>query len=311
MAPSAQAQVTEAGFEQYKAQVRARAARSGISDAVLRQALDPAQLDREAIELDGRRPDSGSRQRTFAENLGRRVGEFTVNRGRELYQQHRQLVHAAGNRYGVPPTILIALWGTETAYGRYTGGHKVIDATLSLAYEGRRRQLFEDNVIEALKIIQQGHIRAEDMTGSWAGAMGQCQFLPASFNAYAVDFTGDGRKDIWNTLGDVFGSSANYLASNGWRAGERWGRPVRLPSGLSRSLIDSSVRRTVDQWSAQGVRAENGASLPRSDMQGHLLQPDGAGTQAWLCYHNFRVLKRWNNSNLFGVTVGTLSDRIA
>lgn len=207
----------------------------------------------------------------------------------------------------------MALWGIETSYGRNTGGFDSVSALATLAYDGRRPAFFRRELIKALRILDEGHISAEDMRGSWAGAMGQNQFMPSSFERFAVDENGDGRTDIWKSLPDVFGSTANYLARSGWNAEERWGRRVVLPKGFSTKLIGWDTTKTLGQWAKLGVRFADDPEAIRkfSDMEASIIAPDGLAGPAFLVYGNARVIMKWNKSTYFVTSVGLLADQIA
>ena len=229
--------------------------------------------------------------------------------GQARLRENRPLLTAIGRKYGVQPQFIVSLWGVETKYGKITGGYPVVGALSTLAYQGSRRRFFRSELFKALRILDQGHITPKRMLGSWAGAMGQNQFMPSSFLNFAVDHDGDGRRDIWETRADVFASTANYLKRSGWRKGQAWGREVRLPRGFNHGR--ARTRRSVAQWSKLGVRRADGGALPGSRIRGRILLPEGRGGRAFLIYNNFRVILRWNRSNFFAVAVGTLADRIA
>ncbi len=229
--------------------------------------------------------------------------------GRARFRENRRLLTTIGRKYGVQPQYIVSLWGVETRYGERTGEFPVIAALSTLAYQGSRRRFFRSELIKALRILDQGHITPQRMLGSWAGAMGQNQFMPSSFLNFAVDHDGDGRRDIWQTKADVFASTANYLKRSGWRAGQAWGREVRLPKGFN--YAGARTRRTVSQWAKLGVRRADGGALPKSSIRGRILLPEGRAGRAFLIYNNFRVILRWNRSNFFAIAVGALADRIA
>ena len=208
------------------------------------------------------------------------------------------------------PRFIVALWGIETDFGRYLGGFPVIPALASLAYDGRRSTYFRKELFNALTVIDQGHIAAKDMMGSWAGAMGQNQFMPSSFLRYAVDYDGDGRRDIWGTHADIFASSANYLSKVGWRGDQTWGRRIRLPGGFDRALVGLKVRKGLRDWQNLGVRRPDGRDLPTRNLRSSILQLGGVNGSAYVVYDNFHAILRWNRSNLFATAVGILADRI-
>ncbi|MDH3663295.1 MAG: lytic murein transglycosylase, partial [Alphaproteobacteria bacterium] len=235
-----------------------------------------------------------------------------VKKGRKLLKEHRTLLNKIAADYKVQPRFIIALWGIETSYGSFLGGHQVIKALATLAYDGRRAALFRRELISALRILDRGDIVLDDMKGSWAGAMGQCQFMPSSFLKYAVDYDGDGKRDIWNTLPDVFASIANYLAKSGWDDQYTWGRPVKMASvaDTPNGAPGLKVVKSLPEWQSLGVRRENGRSLPKVALNASLLRTDDGEGPSYLVYDNFRVLMVWNRSTYFALTVSELSDLI-
>ena len=260
------------------------------------------------IELDRKQPEFTL---TFAEYLTRVVNDARVTKGRALLEQHKALLDRVAAKYRVQPRFIVALWGIETDFGRITGGYPVIAALATLAFDGRRSTFFRKQLIQALTILDQGHITLADMTGSWAGAMGQSQFMPSSFLAYAVDENGDGHKDIWKTLPDVFASIANYLARSGWSDDQTWGRPVTLPPGFDRGQSGLDTKRPLSAWQAAGVRTADGKALPGRNLDASIVLPSDSGLDpAFLAYENYRVILKWNRSTYFAVAVGTLADRL-
>ncbi|MFP4049699.1 MAG: lytic murein transglycosylase, partial [Desulfovermiculus sp.] len=240
----------------------------------------------------------------------RRVTEKLVERGRELLDQHRDLLDEIYREYGVPPRYIIAFWGMETNFGDHQGSFQVIEALATLAYNQRRSDFFRAELLEALRIIEQGHITPDEMKGSWAGAMGQMQFLPSTFNGHAVDYTGNGRKDIWGSLPDAFASAAKFLSDLGWHKGELWGREVVVPNDFDLGLAGMETKKTVNEWSDSGVRRAYGAPLPEADMEGSVILPQGHEGPAFLVYNNFRIIMDWNRSVNYALAVGHLADRI-
>jgi len=198
----------------------------------------------------------------------------------------------------------------ETDFGRLTGGFPVISALATLAYDGRRSKYFRKALLGAIKIIDDGHIKAADMTGSWAGAMGQSQFMPSSFLAYAVDYDGDGRKNIWTSREDVFASTANYLARVGWKGDQTWGRAVRLPKDMDPALAGLKIRKRLSQWRKLGVRRADGGALPKRDLMASLVLAEGPGSPAFLVYGNYRAILKWNRSTFYALAIGSLADRL-
>ena len=285
----------------------ARAA--GISEETIEEALGDLALVPDVVELDRKQPET---RQTFEQYRDRVLSDSRVKKGREMLKEHRPLLNRIAAEYGVQPRFIIALWGIETSYGGFLGGHQVIKALATLAYDGRRAELFRRELIAALRIVDRGDIALDDMKGSWAGAMGQCQFMPSSFLKYAVDYDGDGKRDIWNTLPDVFASIANYLSKSGWDDQYTWGRPVRLASAerTPPSSAGLKVVKSLPEWQSLGVRRENGNSLPAVTLNASLLRTDEGEGPSYLVYDNFRVLMVWNRSTYFALTVSELSDLI-
>lgn len=295
-------------FEVWLKEMRADAARQGISQKTINAALYNITPSKRIIELDRKQPEG---TKTFAQYKKMIVNENRVQKGRKLLKQHYQDLQYAEDKYGVPKQFIVALWGIETNFGSNTGGFKVVDALATLAWEGRRASFFRKELINALKIIDAGHISAGNMKGSWAGAMGQNQFMPSSFNAYAVDGNGDGRRDIWGTKRDVFASSANYLNKNGWKKGERWGRRVSLPADFPKNMISPKIKKPISSWANMGVKTYGGQPLPRENMLSSIVAPDGVGGEAYIVYNNYQTIMDWNRSTYFATSVGLLADRIA
>jgi membrane-bound lytic murein transglycosylase B len=235
-----------------------------------------------------------------------------IQKGQALYREHRALLDQVSARYNVQPHYIVALWGIETSFGKNTGGFNVVEALATLAYDGRRAEFFRSELMQALKILEEGHITPAAMKGSWAGAMGQNQFMPSSFFNFAVDGNGDGRTDIWTSLPDVFASTANYLSKSGWKGDERWGRAVSLPSTFPKSLSDGKTQKPLSQWAAIGVTLPGGEALPaRDNFPAGIAAPDGVDGRAFLVYNNFQTTLKWNRSTYFALSVGLLADAIA
>jgi membrane-bound lytic murein transglycosylase B len=213
-------------------------------------------------------------------------------------------------RFNVQPRFIVALWGIESDFGKTQGSYSVPAALATLAYEGRRGPMFRGELMSSLKILDQGHIRPDNMLGSWAGAMGQCQFMPSTFLSYAVDFDGDGRRDIWNNRADVLGSIANYLARLGWRGSESWGHEVAVPGNLDARVAGLDSRRPLAEWMRMGVRSVGAPLTGREAAEASLLLPDGLGGRALLVFDNFRATMRWNKSVKFAASVGMIADGI-
>lgn len=287
--------------------VKQEALDKGISADTVSQALDGLEPIPRVIELDRRQVEG---RITYQEYRRRVLSEERVERGRALLAEHQELLDEIGAEYGVQPRFIVALWGIETSYGGWPGNTPVIGALATLAHEGRRAEFFRSELMHALSILDNGDIALDDMVGSWAGAMGQSQFMPSSYFRNAVDYDGDGRRDIWGTLPDVFASIANYLAKAGWNDQRTWGREVGLPAALGGGLDGLKVRRGLPDWHDLGVRRADGTALPQVALDASLLRMDEGEGPAYLVYDNFRVLMAWNRSTYFGLTVGQLSDLI-
>jgi membrane-bound lytic murein transglycosylase B len=296
-------------FDVWLEGVRREAADIGVSSTTIDQALGNLAPIPRVIELDRRQPEFTL---TFEEYLTRVVSDKRVEDGRLLLQRHRALLQRIGREFGVQPRFIVALWGIESNYGSITGGYPVIGALATLAHDGRRAEFFRKELLNALRILDGGHIGLDAMTGSWAGAMGQSQFMPSSFLNFAVDHDGDGRRDIWTTEADVFASIANYLGNSGWRDDLTWGRRVSLPPGFDATLASLDLEKTLGEWQGLGVRRADGGDLPAQQAFASLVLPgqNGAGP-AYLVYENFRAIMKWNRSTYFATAVGHLSDRIA
>lgn len=297
-----------ADFASWLAGLRQEAMARGISEPILDAALAGVQPLPEVIALDQRQPEFFD---TFLNYLDRRVSDRRIEEGQDRLRQHGRLLDRIAARYGVPPVVLVAFWGLETNYGGYLGNFPVPAALATLAFDSRRGEFFRGQLLDALDILQAGHVAPADMKGSWAGAMGQVQFMPSTFRAYAVDGDGDGRVDLWGSLPDAFASAANYLNSVGWREHVRWGREVLLPEGFDLSQASLDLWKPVRHWAGQGVRQADGKSLPQSDLEAAILLPQGHAGPAFLVYPNFRVIMQWNRSVHYAIAVGHLSDRIA
>lgn len=306
-APPARA-AGQGDFAAFLAGVRHDARAAGIGPAVLDRAFAGLRPNPRVIELDRSQPEFTL---TWDQYRARIVSDARIARGRTLFAQHRPLLDRVAARYGVPAGIIMGIWGLESNYGQSTGGFNVIEALATLAWEGRRAAFFRAELMDALRILQSGDITPAQMTGSYAGAMGQTQFMPDSFLKYAVDFSGTGRRDIWNDLGCVFASTANYLAREGWQPGLPWGEIVRLPQNFDPSFAGREKRRPLAEWQRLGVGRTAGVSLPPSTSAA-LLLPGGAGGEAFFAYHpSFRAIYRYNPSDFYCISVGLIGDLVA
>ncbi|HNH89741.1 MAG TPA: lytic murein transglycosylase [Thiobacillaceae bacterium] len=294
-------------FSAWLAAFRAEALSKGLSASTLDGALADVRPIPKVLELDQRQPEFVD---TFWNYLDARLGGRQVQAGKDRLWLKRKLLYPIQYRHGVPAALLVALWGMETKYGGFTGGFPVPAALATLAYDSRRAGFFREELLNALRILQEGHVLAKDMKGSWAGAMGQMQFMPSTFLANAVDADGDGRKDIWRSLPDALESGAEYLAHLGWQSDELWGREVRLPEGFDYAQATLGNKLPVNQWAALGVTLADGKSLPKSDLPGAILLPQGYAGPAFLVYRNFEVVMGWNRSINYALAALILADRL-
>ena len=290
-------------FASWLGGVRREALAKGISRSTLDRALDGVTYIPRVIELDRRQPETTL---TFDEYIDRVVTPDRKADARAEMETNRALLAAVGKRYGVAPRFIVALWGIETNFGQVIGKFPVIPALATLAYDGRRSSFFRAQLLDALLIVDRDHIDPRRMVGSWAGAMGQSQFMPSSFLTYAVSYRGTAAPDIWQRCDDVFASIANYLSRVGWRSGEGWGDRVAVPPGVA-ATIDPDAR-PLHEWSALGIRRVDGRPFAARAREASLVLPAGPSGPGFLVYDNFRALLKWNNSRYFAIAVGFLAD---
>ena len=304
-------------FDEWLGALRAEAIERGISAALVERAFADVKPVEQVLERD----------RTQAEftldldaYLKRRLTPYTVRLGRQMHARHRSLLQRIEKTYGVPSEIIISVWGLESSFGRFAGVRPTIPALVTLAYDPRRGPMFRSELFNALEIVNRGDIELEGLRGSWAGALGQPQFMPSSYLEYAQDFDGDGRKDIWRSQADVFASIAYYLQQHGWTAGQRWGREVQLSPALQKKVLEMPRRdvgcrarrimtepRPVSEWNGIGVRNTNGRALPDSAIPGSIVE---AGKRTYLLYGNYEALLGYNCSHSYALSVALLADRI-
>ena len=294
-------------FERWRAQFRLQALAAGITEATLRATLDGAAFLPRTIALDHSQPEF---TRSTWDYLDSAVSVTRVRNGQAQLARVRPEADAATRRFGVPGPVLVAVWGMESNYGQNFGDVPVIDALATLAFEGRREAWARGELMAALNIVQQGDIDAAHMIGSWAGAMGQTQFMPSAFLAHAVDADGDGRRDIWRSLPDVLASTANYLRQAGWVSGEACAPELKLPDGFDPARADPATRQDASQWAAEGLRLADGSALPAM-VEASVLQPAGVRGPAFLVGRNFRAVLRYNNATSYALGVCLLAQRIA
>lgn len=297
------------GFDAYVNVLKTEAREKGISEQTIQSAFDGITFIERAVKADKNQPE---RKLTLDEYLPRAVPEWKKKQANQLYQEHKAVLDRIGQQYGVQPRFVVALWGVESNFGRLTGNYNVVEALTTLAYEGRREAFFRNQVMAALEIIDAGHITAKEMKGSWAGAMGQPQFMPTSFLAYARDGNNDGKADIWQTKDDVFASAANYLHEAGWNDEYTWGRQVSIPDNIDATLLGAQPEkgRSLSEWQKLGVRRMNGQNLPDTAIDAWLIQPDDNHGRAYLVYGNYQSLLKWNRSHYFALAVSYLADSI-
>lgn len=295
-------------FDEYLSTLRTESETLGLSSDTLDDAFASIQYRKKSIVHDKAQPE---RQKiTLDAYIPRAVPEWKIAKARRLYDQNIELLERIGKDYGVQPRFIVALWGVETNFGNYTGNFSTLSALATLAYDGRRETFFKKEFFAALKIIDEGHITTENMKGSWAGAMGQVQFMPTSFNAYAVDYNNDGKKDIWNSRADALASAANYLKQANWDDTYTWGRQVTLPKGYDANISGLKLTKTLPEWQALGIRTFEGKSLPNVVLDASLIMPDGENGRIYLAYNNYKSIMRWNRSDYFATSVAHLSDAI-
>ncbi len=297
----------ESSFLPYIAGVKAEARKAGIGQATLDRAFAGIRSpNAKVIELDRRQPEFTL---TWAQYRQKVISDARIARGRDHFARNRKLTDEVCARYNLSPTPLMGIWGLESHYGQFTGGFNVIESLTTLAWEGRRAKFFRTQLMNALKILDAGDIAPDRMLGSYAGAMGQPQFMPDSFLRYAVDWNGNGRRDLWNDTGDILASVANYLAKSGWTPKLPWGQQIRLPAGFDPSLAGRDNRKPLSAWTHLGVRATVAAP---PDAQAAVLLPDGAGGEAFLVFHpNFQAIRRYNPSDFYALAVGLIGDAVA
>ena len=299
----------KAGFADYVDQLKQEALSQGFSAEFIEQQFSDIEFHQKAVVADKNQPET---KLTLDKYLSTRVPDWKVQKAVKLLNENQAQLQQVEQQYGVQARFIVALWANESNFGSYMGKYPVLSSLATMAYEGRREEFFKKQLFAALTILQQGHIDKPVFLGSWAGATGQSQFMPTTFLAYAVDFDGDGKKDIWRNTSDVFASIANFLKSGGWSDQLTWGRQVVLPDDFDMALagLAKDKKRSLSDWQALGVRRYGGADLPAVATAASLIAPDGAEGRIYLVYDNFDTLMRWNRSSYFGVSIGYLADRI-
>ncbi|MCP5373559.1 MAG: lytic murein transglycosylase [Hyphomicrobiales bacterium] len=307
LAAAVPAAAAETDFATWLDGLRAEATAKGIAAPVVSAALDGVEPVPRVLELDRFQPEF---TQTFWAYLGKRVTDTRIERGREMLKKHAALLARVEKKFGVQPRFLVAFWGLESNFGDHTGIFPLFGALATLAHDARRADFFRAQLLAALRIMEKGDIDA-GTKASWAGAMGQCQFIPTTHLDNAVDFDGDGKRDFWNSLPDIFASAANYLGKTGWQGDRTWGREVRLPKGFDLELAGLGTKKKLAEWQKLGVRKMGGGDLPAVDVAGSVILPAGRDGPAFMVYKNFHSILAWNRSILYAVAVGHLADRLA
>lgn len=295
------------GLNRWVQGFRGRALAQGISPRVFDQAFRNVAYVPDVIRLDRNQAEF---TKSIWDYLDRAVSDSRVSNGKKALRQHGRTLAAIERAYGVEKEVVAAVWGMESNYGNNRGDMPLISSLATLSYDGRRGRFFEKQLIAALKIIQSGDVRPENMTGSWAGAMGHTQFIPTSYLAFAVDFTGDGKRDIWSdNPADALASTAAYLKRSGWKKGQPWGVEVKLPRNFNYDLVSRKIKKMPSDWARLGVTDMRGRAVPDYGSAA-LLLPAGAQGAAFLVFRNFRAIERYNAADAYVIGVGHLSDRL-
>jgi len=312
---------TQEKFDEYVSNLKQEATQKGYDSQLIEDAFATAKFKEKVISADKSQPEVVETLETY---LPKRVPQWKIDRARKLYAENKDVLEKVAKEFGVQARFIVALWGLESNFGKIQGGHNVISSVVTLAFDGRRETMYKNQLWAALDILKAGHITLDKFNGSWAGAMGQTQFMPTSFNAYAVDYDNDGRKDIWTTQADAFASIANYLKQAGWNDDLTWGRQVKLPEDFDKGYVLkrgtktrkqwleywADSERSLADWQSLGVRKMDGTDLPNADVTAALVMPDDMGGRMYLAYDNYKALMHWNRSYYFATSVGYLSDRI-
>ena len=288
--------------------IKSEAMRQGVPAGVADKAFQGLTPDQKVIDLDGRQPEFSL---TYAKYVGGTVSADRIAKGQQKMAQHRALLDALQGEYGVPPQYLMAFWGIETNYGTYMGDFRVVRSVATLACMTKRTAFFSNETVQALRILDMNHMTSDQMRGSWAGAMGNMQFMPSTFTKWAVDRDGNGKIDIWNSLPDAFASASNFLRGIGFKPGLPSSEEVVLPKGFPLDQADMTIEKPVRAWAAMGVRTAGGAALPVSDEPASIILPAGYRGPAFILYPNFKAVMNWNRSTLYALSVGILARQIA
>ena len=295
-------------FQIWKSDLKKEAITLGVKNDTFDKVFSTVKIIDKVIELDRRQPE---RKITFQEYLNKALSFKRIKLGREKYINYKKELDAVSKKYNVQGRFIVAIWGVETNYGSYTGKFSLISSLTTLAFDGRRSKLFRKQLLDALIIIEKENINLHEMLGSWAGAMGQSQFMPSSYIRYAQDYDNDGIKNIWDSHLDIFASIANYLKSYDWDNSKTWGREVIIKEKDFNKLdLDDLKNKSLNHWKTKGVKKSNGEELPHVDILATLIMPDGFKGKKFLVYNNFKIIKKYNNSNYYALSVGLLSDGV-
>ena len=299
-------ETTLPSFADWRQAMRSEAIATGIDAALFDRVFAGVTPDPAVLKADSSQPEF---TRPVWEYLDGAVSSSRIGRGRVLLAQHNTMLQRIEQQYGVEAQILVAIWGLESNFGNNIGSHSVIRSLATLAYDGRRQGFWRAQLLAALQILQNGDVPSDRMIGSWAGAMGQTQFMPTTYNQHAVDFDGDGKRDLWNSSADALASAAHYLQASGWQRGQPWGFEVRLPSDFDYALADPDQRRSLTEWAELGVRplAPTGAA---ASARASLQLPAGHQGPAFLLLDNFRSILKYNNSTSYALAIGLLADNL-
>jgi membrane-bound lytic murein transglycosylase B len=299
-----------AEFPAYVEELKQQARSRGISEATIASAFANVHFVDRVIKSDRNQLE---KKTTLDDYLARVITPAKIAQARTLYQQYQPQLAPVSAQTGVQSNYIVALWAMESNFGKIQGKEDIVSALSTLAFEGRREAFFTSELMASLKILDQGQVAADELKGSWAGAMGQNQFMPSSYLRYGKDGDGDGKIDIWSNVSDVFASTANYLATEGWQAGGAWGTEVKLPAGFNADLAGTKTvqGKTVSQWQKLGVTLPDGLQLPASSERAWIVTPDDNQGRSFLVYNNFRTIMHWNRSSYFAISIGTMADVIA
>ncbi|MGC1183325.1 lytic murein transglycosylase [Legionella sp.] len=293
-------------WNQWVSDVHAEAMRQGISPEVFDSAF--ANIHEPSHQIKGLLRSQPEHRLTFIKYRNTRVDNYRIAMGRKEFKKNQAVLEDVAKKYGVNPCFIVSFWGMETSYGTYMGNFPVIKALATLAYDSNRKEFFRKELFIALRILNEGHVSLPDFKGEWAGASGQPQFLPSSWVKYAVDYDGDGRRDIWRSKPDVFASIANYMKQNGWQTGQPWAIQVKLPKNFDMTMEGKNIVKSVSEWNALGVRTDKGQPLPYQNMQASIVQPLGGPT--FMTFPNYKMILHYNNSIYYAGAVGYLADKI-